>query len=717
MRRISPNKKLFKPFTYQQQTLPIHRPVALYIRQSTENQVKENKSSYVLQDEEMGERLDIVGFTSILKIDTDQGKSGQVMKERDGEMAMLEREGLDYLEHLIKTGKIGAVAAYDASRFYRDATHVFYAQFIQLLIKYDIPVILYDEENGIRVFWPNRQQDMDALREEFKQAAFYLRHIYGKVLPAKAKAIERNVSYGGGSVPMGYIIGETEDRKYYVIYEPHAKLIRFIFKRYRELGGNLPRLGRELRDTGFVFPAFSVPSKKPHVALDFDTQRKGYVLKTRNALVSILTNVAYIGWYVYDDAIISKEAHDPIVDYGDFLYAYSRLSTYTLDGEINTNKPQVDRHFGTGVNALLEGLLHNNGVPAYVMYHMYRARKDINSFNSTEINVHVKDLDTVFSGAFLAVLVALKHYTKEKVGEPTAMDALQATVDAMQEEKAQEVISLDGALENIEKGIREWELAKRVAMHEEYEPGVTEATRELKSLHATKALVKEKAVHVGQEQQQLAKTKSLIEQAVDDWESMLFADKKLLVQLMVQSANMEMIAPHMIKVTVTLKSPLVGCMVGYFFRKCGHKLLYTPEELATLAALYPAADRAVILQALPVRTWISIVQQAGEMGISRTTRLNTSGIDETLSYADQLVIDELAHMHHVILHKGEALWDMLGALGEMYRDALTAGQHDNNLLASPYTVAAAYRILERMEAEIDDTQSCQNNVLQLGQSK
>ncbi|MGZ3616985.1 MAG: hypothetical protein ACXWOL_09000 [Ktedonobacteraceae bacterium] len=76
MRRFNPDKRLFKPFVYQPQELPIDKPVALYIRQSTEAQRKYNIQSLILQDEEMGNRLGIVGFRNVIKIDIDQGMSG-----------------------------------------------------------------------------------------------------------------------------------------------------------------------------------------------------------------------------------------------------------------------------------------------------------------------------------------------------------------------------------------------------------------------------------------------------------------------------------------------------------------------------------------------------------------------------------------------------------------------------------------------------------------
>ena len=131
---------------------------------------------------------------------------------------------------MIEKGEAGAVAAYDASRLWRDQTHVWYNDFIQKIIQYDVPVIL-----NTRTYWPKIKDDMEALRVEFMFAQKQLEHNYNKMNPARIKAVLSG-SYGGHRVPMGYIvhsIGIKGEKKYYVIYEPHARLIRWLFKRCR----------------------------------------------------------------------------------------------------------------------------------------------------------------------------------------------------------------------------------------------------------------------------------------------------------------------------------------------------------------------------------------------------------------------------------------------------------------------------------------------------
>ena len=186
MRNIQPDKTLIKPFVTSMPELPIDKPVIQYIRQSTEAQVKDNADSTYMQDEEFSERLYAVGFTTIHKIDTDQGISGQKL--------LNQRSGLQEAYELIKQGKAGAIAAYDASRLWRDTTHEFYNQFINdLVIRYKVPVLFAGEYEPVRVFWPHRQNDMDALREEFKQAAYGLRQI-DKMNDAKKRAIQTRIS-------------------------------------------------------------------------------------------------------------------------------------------------------------------------------------------------------------------------------------------------------------------------------------------------------------------------------------------------------------------------------------------------------------------------------------------------------------------------------------------------------------------------------------------
>ncbi len=632
MRKFDPDKKLVPTFVYEEKRLPIHLPVGQYIRQSSEGQLKNNKQSSILQDKKLSERLTAMGFTTIIKIEQDTGSSGQVIKSGK----YLERKGLDYLHQLITSGTIGAVAAFSPSRLYRDLTRKFYAEFVYLLETNNIPLITYQ-----KIYWPDSRADMDMLMQEFAVAANFIKdEVYGKLVLAKNQAVEDNCSYGGGSVPFGFVVRETPDRKYFVVYQPHAEKIIFIFKRYRELGGNLPRLGRELQATGFSFPEFDMEllrtlgaERKPYVTLRY--KNGGYPCYTREALLSILTNPAYLGWYCYAGAIISKESHEPIVDRSDFDFAFSRLSPVNLDGTPNVNKPKAERRYNQ-YHGLVETLLTCNGNPCYAMYNSYMVREQIGKWKSATMSVAIETIDTAVSCVIPGVLYALDKRHKQGLS-----DDLYQQIEVLAQEKQAEGVSLDKALKNIESAIRGWELDKESCRATGNIIGLNEANRQLKDLYAAREQVVAKAKQAAQEQTTLQTTMSLHQQIIKTWWELPFANQQRYVSLILQSVTMEEVGPHILKLVATFKSPIVATLTGYVLREhCGQHT-WTDAENEAIRWLYPAADRVDILKAIPERTWKAIRQQAMEMGVNRSTWANTSGIPNNLSYADSQLIEQL----------------------------------------------------------------------------
>ncbi|EFH81625.1 recombinase family protein [Ktedonobacter racemifer] len=642
-RIISADVKLVEDFTYDQEQLPIDKPIAQYIRQSSVAQKRNNRQSTAMQDEDLKARLLKQGWKDelILKFDQDQGTSGQ--KRID------ERIDMNRLFAGIKRGEIKAVACYDPSRLFRDLTRVQSATFVDLCTKHKVPVLTWT-----RIYWCGKREDSTALFDKLEEAANYIDEVIkGKLLPAKLRAIEEDMSYGGHAVPMGYVVftetGNDEDRprKHYKIYEPHAKLVRWLFKRFRELDGNLARLGRELRDSGFKFPAFTRVEKIPHVGLRWDGS--GYPLRTRPGIIGILTNRAYIGWYLFSKTledgtevtkIISKQAHDPIVPMGDFMYAYSRLSSTTLDGEPNEDRPKVEQRYGVACDALLEGVLESNGNPVYVMAvkDAYVARTHASGWKTTELSVQVKTLDKVASEALIAFLASLE--LKHQAG---IEDKLYKQAKSIQEHKEQEIVSLDEQLENVEKAIREAELEKKVAKQEEYEQGVREAIKDLKRLNAAKAAIEAKLNQADTEAHELEECENLIECAVNDWCGMKFESQKRLVKLVTGRANIVEVSPHFLKLELIMKAPLSGILTGFIYRSVGCRPDWTSEEGAIIREMYPTEDRAAILEALPERTWHSIRSRASIMrpAVLRHVKLSTTAIPESLSYSDVALMEEL----------------------------------------------------------------------------
>ncbi len=622
-------------------------PVYAYIRFSTLGQVKDSKASKVLQDTRMHEKLMGMGFTDIRRKDKDEGISAQ--KGTD------ERLDLADIYRAMEKGRCAAIAAYDASRLWRDRDRVYYNDFIKRIKKYNVPVILHN-----KTYWPKIESDMELLRAEFEYSQKALSQFYDKACPARQEAVLAG-SYGGHCVPVGYVVvGEEKMDKHYMLYEPHRKLVEWIFMRYRALGGNLGRLHKELVDCDFHFPEFDagilrqMGARVPHVALTHDD--KGYKLQSRNGLISLLTNRAYLGWYVYNSEseesrvftgeYINKESHDPAFAFALFQFAYSRLSKYNLDGTRNEEKPEVERHYAD-VKALLEGLISSDGIPVYCMSgnKSYTARKPLNGWKSTELVVSIEQIDTIFAEAMIELLRTLKPWQE-----------LTEKVAALEQEHTERACSLEQDIVTIDQGIREWELAKRVSMAENDEPGVTEAVRALKKLRADRAKKEAELNRASTEASALSESHNLISEATKLWQSWHFEKRRRMVKMVVDGADIREVSPHVLRLTIVFSEPINSTLIVHIFRARGSRDEWNDREKAILRRYYPSADRALLMEKLPTRTWESIIMQSRFMGLSRTTRANTSGIPDNLCFADVAIM----RAEHMDMATKQPVWCIAG---------------------------------------------------------
>lgn len=614
----------------------IDLPVYAYIRFSTMGQVRNSLQSKKMQDDRMNQKLQRIGFTDIRVKDKDEGISGQKGLDR--------RSDLADIYHAMKAGVCGAIAAYDASRLWRDRDRVHFNDFIMKIKQYNVPVILHN-----RTYWPKIKDDMEALRAEFEYSQKALEQFYDKANPAKQEAVLGG-SYGGHAIPVGFVVIGEKGARCYCLYEPHATLIRWLFRRYRELGGNLGKLGRELVAINFHFPDFDTDALRalgaaiPHIGLHHDAQ--GYTLQTRGGLVSVLTNRAYLGWYcytayseearVFHGEYIRKDAHTAIVDYDDFLYAYSRLSPVTLDGEINEDKPKIDRRHGMGCDALLENILECDGAPVYVMAdrEKYTAKMHNGGWHINPLAVPIAPIDREFSTALRLMLIEL-----EKRHEQGFADGLYELLTQAQETAVKESDTLAGELANVLQGIKEAELQKKVALAEGYEPDVVDAVRRLKKLNADREALGAKLAHSEQEQGDLAECQSLTEVALHQWEKMKFATKRRYVRLLVAKANMTSVSPRFLRLDIVIGTPFYRLMTGFVFRTHGERHVWTPEEEDAIRRLYPSAGKLELLQAAPLRSWSAIATHAHDMHVVRAWMPDTDDIDMLLSYADMQLME------------------------------------------------------------------------------
>jgi hypothetical protein len=251
--------------------------------------------------------------------------------------------------------------------------------------------------------------------------------------------------------------------------------------------------------------------------------------------------------------------------------------------------------------------------------------------------VSIQQIDSAFSKAMIAMLAAMELKKRRRIDK-----SLTEKIDALKAEKEESAISLTEQLANIDEGIRQWVVVRDAAAKEKSVEDTADAIRNLKRLRADREAIEVKANAASKEVDQLSECCDLLDCATRDWHSWKFEKQQRLVRLIVEHATIEELTPHMLKLVVLFSEPVNTVMTFHIYRARGSKSAYTPEENATLRRLYPTADRAIVLEKLPSRTWESIIIQATtELHLERNTRANTSDIPKNLTYSDAQLLRSL----------------------------------------------------------------------------
>lgn len=258
----------------QRKIQPHHhrRQACVYIRQSTAEQVRQNRESQ-LNQEQMAERACQLGWpTSQVKLITeDLGKSGHSSKQRSGFRSLLSD---------ISLGKVGIVFCYEVSRLARNSRD--WHQLLEVAALFDTLIADYD---GIYDLHHFNDRLLLGLKGTMSEAELHLLHL--RMSAGRTRQLERGAYRQ--ILPTGLIRLESGD----VIKDPDEQVrqvIDLVFNTFARLkSGNqvlqylhrenilLPR--RQIRGP----EAGSVVWKRP----------------SSNALYSILGNPAYAGAFVY----------------------------------------------------------------------------------------------------------------------------------------------------------------------------------------------------------------------------------------------------------------------------------------------------------------------------------------------------------------------------------------------------------------------------------
>ncbi|SRR6266487_2320738 len=635
MKRYKPTRQdnIATQSMYAPVPLPVNHPCAIYARQSTSRQVVDNIESAAMQTTEQLEKARRHGWTedTITLFIENQMADGRI-RSASGTLRIDQREGLSALMELVVRDVIKAIFVYNESRLFRDEWNIQVDTFIKACHDHDVRVITNTYVYDFR----RNKFDRDQFRVQARIAAdFITNHVKGLLHPARNRKSARGLCVAGSS-PVGYIVDVDRNSptyRKYIPYEPHAAIVRHIFRRYRELGGRLNELGRELNRLPFVFPDFAdVP-----VPARFNAKKVsgGYGV-SRSGLIGILTNTAYIGYWTFGGECLSKNNHAAIVDESDFWFAFSRLSDVSPDGEDQERIGRLPTRFSHSNTVALDALLRDvlvssDGGKVYVdtAHRSYRAFEYSNSFEYRSFSISSASIDRAFTQR---LIWRLKQEHKSGTNEtPDAMNTRLREVQASRETQA---VTVQGQLETATSRIA---VLRRNLNLDADTNTLNGWARELKNLVENIVPVLEskiKAVEKGREE--VTKFNSLYERVKHEWNGMTFEEKQSFVDMIAAKVVISEVSPHLVKIEIQWDEPYNNEVdTGYMWNARGGETKWSDEEQAVLKEMYPTADRADILNRLPTRSWNMVRNYTRGMDISRDKHnLNTSPLHPSLSVRD-----------------------------------------------------------------------------------
>ncbi len=634
---------------------------ALYARQSTTRQTIENKESSKLQTTIQLKRMHKLGWTddTIVVFIEGDGKRGV-----SGRLRIDQRTGLKSLLEGVYDDTIKTVFVVNEARLFRDEIQVQVSTFIQACYDHDVIVVTTNYKYDFR----RHPGDIERFRHECEVAAKFLTGQLEYMREAKDQAALEG-RYVGFGISVGYILDrrkyvddeENPRYNYYIIYEPHAKVVRWIFRRYFELGGDLQELGHELETMLYVFPFYESSVRGPRTILKPAESGEGFSFG-RVGLISVLTNPVYLGHWMYQGRLVKRHNHFPILkkvvdedgverDYEQyFWYAFNRLSPTTLEGELNPLRIKTPVRYDQQGKPLSEALLKEDGIiksPDAPVYIYKRGnsrsgeaygicpRKQSQFSKAVSRYLSVSDLDAVYVQRMI-------YHIKEWKQQEEGIASLGATLyERLQEEKRakdKETVSIPQQLVKAEKQIAHYDrlIDKGYGLDDET---LEKYGKKLTGLRRLKAQLEQRLNDLTTNEADIQESSTLADRALADFNGMSLASKRRLVRLVTEHVIITEESPRWMRIEILWKGigiPTVD--TGYLFRPSGTNPKWKPEENEILRQLYPQGNAEEILEKLPGRTWRAIIAQAHRKKVKRFVQ--NAPHYEGLSLADIRFMEE-----------------------------------------------------------------------------
>ena len=654
----TPRRNLRTPILETKIKLPTDQPCQIYPRVSTPEQ-KKNVSAEMQQDKSFAIQC---GWTEDLIIidKRDLGVSGQLrMEDREAFRDMLRR-----MPETAGEKRIRAVIVRDVSRLFRNKWGDEPGKFMEICYRYNVLVVTADFVYDFSVNW-----HIDKFKRKCEEAWSHIEnHVYGVMLPARDERAYAGY-WTGFNLPIGYSLDRREKIKgeenpnynKFIVYEKHAKVVRWLFRRYKQLNGNVRALLREIeRLEKPLFPDFDedVPEEVINHLSQYKKVPGGYTIASDAGLRRVLTNRVYIGYWIYCGELVSTNNHPAIVDYDDFMFAYNRLSSINLDGTPNekalTSKQKYARQI-TVQGGLLKECIEsadpnlrvypkpNHGRCSYALYKRGASSTQCSALSTLPCgridNIVLKKLIERMQGP-----QAEKDLEDFLAYEDAAVQEASETLNDIERDIVATKALIKRTFEQVKSGkFTDPDLAQ--AANDSY----IAAKAELERLEVRKQDI----TQIASEDEERRTYKALMQDVGNAWNDIVMPEEyPRLIYLFIESVVIEFLSPRFFTLTIKWRDSEWPQDKATCYRSASPSLTWTQAEEEQLASLYSDATRFDLLKALPRRSFIAIATYAEEKGMRRNYHSEEAGVPWFTCWLDWQLMQEYG-LEEVQLRKEE----------------------------------------------------------------
>jgi Resolvase, N terminal domain len=617
---------------YSLDQFPKGRDGILYVRQSSDYQKEHRVHSFEMQTDTFLKYFRDMGCTGKITIIADDEKG-----KMSGTLDIHERPGLTRVVEAVEAGKVGWVGAVHVNRLTRDPWLITPAVLMKTFHEHKVWIATlrmhfnFDDDYCQRVFML-----------EAEESARHLKWM--KLILGGAKLVASGKGYYDGRyLAPGYIVDRTDPKRMkYMAYHSHADISLRLFQRLLELDGNFPLLRREIDRMPYLYPPFEEWVDPKNVSKFVikqieDGPYRGCYKPTGDGLRSIMTNPVFTGLWIPFEGEPIKNNHEAIVPDDLFWYAFNRLSRVNLLGE--RMKPiRVSRT--TQAEALLiKCIKDEEDYPLYVetnrhgnliykkLYREWMGYKH-------GFSVECATLDTMFLEKLFSRIESL---VSMGIAWEDAIEKKQADREQHEHHIKKSLLEAERKMKRLMSLMSDPDNPLPRSMKQEYIEqynGLEIRKAELEAELLPDTLSEET------EEQALFHINQLIPRIRNEWDTLTFSTRLLIVSGLVRRVVMTRPASGWLKMHIVWKLPDWGIDEGHI-RKTSSKSPWTPEEDAILRRLYPQGEVMAMLEAMPIRNWAGIQERGAEIGIRRTldrsscmASVQASGIPIKISLED-----------------------------------------------------------------------------------